>query len=136
MPSHIAILALVPLAAMGACLATPTTEIASGQRLFADNCAACHGADAKGGGAAAEALDEAPPDLTRLATRNGGTFPATAVMAAVWGDDPASHRATMPEFATFFDDDPLVRYDGGDGIESPTPVGLVQLAEYLKTLQE
>ena len=30
----------------------------------------------------------------------------------------------------------MVPYDGGDGIASPTPVRLVQIAEYLKTLQD
>jgi hypothetical protein len=29
----------------------------------------------------------------------------------------------------------LVPYDGGDGIPTPTPVRLVALAEYLRTLQ-
>ena len=29
----------------------------------------------------------------------------------------------------------MVLYDGGDGIATPTPVRLVNVAEYLKTLQ-
>ena len=33
-------------------------------------------------------------------------------------------------------DGQLVGYDGGDGIASPTPVRLVQVAEYLKSIQE
>jgi hypothetical protein len=41
----------------------------------------------------------------------------------------------MPSFAPLLDGQ-LVGYDGGDGIESPTPVRLVQVAEYLKSIQE
>ena len=58
----------VPLLAMvvlGACTAEPP-EV-SGKMLFAQNCAGCHGADARGG--------DTGPDLTGLALRNGGVFP-------------------------------------------------------------
>ena len=41
----------------------------------------------------------------------------------------------MPEFASLLDGQ-LVPFDGGDGIETPTPLRLVQLAEYVKGLQE
>ncbi|MBL9058194.1 MAG: cytochrome c, partial [Rhodobacteraceae bacterium] len=43
-------------------------------------------------------------------------------------------RGVMPDFAPMMTGD-LVPYDGGDGIETPTPERLVALAEYLKTLQ-
>ena len=45
-----------------------------------------------------------------------------------------AHRA-MPSFAPLLEG-ALVPYDGGDGIETPTPERLVALAEYLKRLQE
>ena len=41
----------------------------------------------------------------------------------------------MPEFGPLLQGD-LVPYDGGDGIATPTPVRLVQIAEHLKTLQK
>jgi len=40
----------------------------------------------------------------------------------------------MPAFADLVDGD-LVPFDGGDGIMTPTPVRLVQLAEYLRSIQ-
>ena len=101
---------------------------------YADYCAACHGATGKGDGIAAAGLSKKPADLTRLAARNGGAFPTTRVMAQIWGYAKAKGRGVMPDFAPMMTGD-LVPYDGGDGIETPTPVRLVALAEYLKTLQ-
>jgi len=53
--------------------------------LFVKYCAACHGADGKGGGAAAPALAKPPPDLTRLARDAGGEFPSARVIRAIDG---------------------------------------------------
>ena len=102
---------------------------------YADYCAACHGATGKGDGIAAEGLTKKPADLTQLAARNGGKFPTTRVMAQIWGYAKAKGRGVMPDFAPMMTGD-LVPYDGGDGIETPTPERLVALAEYLKTLQK
>lgn len=101
---------------------------------YADYCAACHGPAGKGDGVAAEGLTKKPADLTQLAARNGGTFPTTRVMAQIWGYAKAKGRGVMPDFAPMMAGE-LVPYDGGDGIDTPTPVRLVALAEYLKTLQ-
>jgi hypothetical protein len=63
-------------------------------------------------------------------------FPGTAVMAKIWGYTGGQHGgAVMPAFGTLLEGD-LVPYDGGDGIATPTPVRLVQLAEHLRRLQE
>lgn len=45
-----------------------------GPDLFRTYCAACHGADARGGGPAASSLTAKVPDLTRIAQRRDGTF--------------------------------------------------------------
>jgi mono/diheme cytochrome c family protein len=104
-------------------------------RDFAENCAACHGAGGRGDGAAGAGLSPKPADLTGLAARNGGVFPTTRVMAYIWrGEGAAAHRA-MPNFAGLMEG-ALVPYDGGDGIETPTPERLVALAESLKGVQE
>jgi len=50
-----------------------------GQRLYLAYCAACHGKEGKGNGPAAAALRARPTDLTTLAARNGGEFPALEV---------------------------------------------------------
>ncbi len=108
----------------------------SGAEDFGDFCASCHGMSGKGDGDAAALLDRKPADLTTISARNGGVFPGTQVMAKIWGyTGGRDGSSTMPEFGPLLQGE-LVPYDGGDGIQTPTPVRLVQLAEYLKTLQQ
>ena len=57
----------------------------AGQDLFSFYCATCHGGDAKGHGPVASALNTPPPDLTRLARRNGGSFPRARVVQFIAG---------------------------------------------------
>ena len=102
---------------------------------FSENCAACHGATGRGDGALAADLPRRPADLTGLSRRNGGAFPTTRVMAQIWGYAGQKGAGVMPNFAAMLEGE-MVLYDGGDGIDSPTPIRLVELAEYLKTLQE
>ncbi|MFO7287122.1 MAG: cytochrome c [Gammaproteobacteria bacterium] len=57
----------------------------SGAELFDRFCAACHGSSGRGDGPVAPTLNVAVPDLTRLAERNDGTFPAQDVRAVIDG---------------------------------------------------
>ncbi|MFN3577939.1 MAG: c-type cytochrome [Tabrizicola sp.] len=124
------------VAALGLAACVEKERVPTGAEDFATYCAACHGAGGKGDGPAAERLDRRPADLTRIAARNGGVFPGTRVMAKIWGYTGGRNGASpMPQFGPLLQGD-LVPYDGGDGIATPTPVRLVQIAEYLKTLQE
>ncbi|MGL4237925.1 c-type cytochrome [Tabrizicola sp.] len=131
------LLFLLSVLMLGACV---EREAPTGREDFATFCAACHGASGRGDGPAAAGLDRKPADLTGLSARNGGVFPGTAVMAKIWGYTGVSPGdrdggSPMPEFGPLLQGE-LVPYDGGDGISTPTPVRLVQIAEYLKTLQE
>jgi len=60
----------------------------SGSYTYRTYCATCHGLEGKGDGPLAESLRFRPPDLTLLASRNGGTFPTTKVIRIVDGRDP------------------------------------------------
>lgn len=101
---------------------------------YAVYCAACHGPGGKGDGGVADDLAKKPADLTRLSARNGGAFPTTRVMAQIWGYAGAKGRGVMPDFGPIMGG-VTVLYDGGDGIDTPTPARLVGLAEFLKSLQ-
>ena len=56
-----------------------------GGQAFATHCASCHGADARGSGPVAAALNIRPADLTRIAARRGGDFPADDLAAWIDG---------------------------------------------------
>ncbi|HKW80393.1 MAG TPA: copper homeostasis membrane protein CopD, partial [Casimicrobiaceae bacterium] len=75
-----------------------TAAIVDGQRLFAQNCAACHGAGAAGDGPAAAALPTRPPNLVEHASlhRPGDLY---------WWI--AHGRAGMPAFASALSDDEI-----------------------------
>lgn len=107
----------------------------TGAEDFAAYCSGCHGTGAKGDGPMAAGLAHKPADLTGLSRRNGGEFPKLRVMAKIWGyTGGRDGEAVMPNFGPLLDS-PLVPYDAGDGIESPTPLRLVQLAEYVQRVQ-
>ena len=128
------ILALLALPVLGACVDTKDSSD-TGAEDYAAYCSACHGATGKGDGEAAKDLSRKPADLTTLSRRNKGAFPTTKVMAQIWGYAGAKGRGVMPDFGPLLQGE-MVPYDGGDGIETPTPIRLVQLAEYLKVLQQ
>ena len=72
--------------------------------MFNAYCASCHGADAKGDGPAAPALKMPTTNLTTLAAKNGGTFPASHVAAVIQGDGmtPAHGSKDMPIWGPIF----------------------------------
>lgn len=134
-------LAGLTLVALTACQTEPAAKeaVPSGAEDFAMLCAPCHGASGTGNGEMAAGLSQKPADLTGLAARNGGVFPTGPVMAQIWGyaegakGDVAGR--VMPDFGALLDGD-TVLFDAGDGISTPTPSRLVELALYLKTLQK
>jgi mono/diheme cytochrome c family protein len=66
--------------------AAEKNEPISGKQLYVSYCAMCHGTDAKGGGPFSPQLRAWPPDLTQLAKKNNGTYPAMHVSEMVDGE--------------------------------------------------
>lgn len=68
------------------------------------HCQACHGAAGRGDGPLAADLKRPPPDLSLLASRAGGAFPAAEVRSKIDGRDPvASHGPSeMPVWGLTF----------------------------------
>ena len=67
--------------------ATPaTSDSISGKELYTSYCAMCHGNDAKGGGPFSPQLKTWPPDLTQLARKNHGIYPAMRVSEMIDGE--------------------------------------------------
>ena len=65
----------------------PLIHSVKGPDLFRAYCASCHGLSGKGDGPAAPALKAKVPDLTLIAKKNGGQFPAAAVRRMIDGYD-------------------------------------------------
>jgi mono/diheme cytochrome c family protein len=127
--------AAILIFALSACMPQGhATEGATAADDYAAYCSGCHGAGGKGDGEMAGDLGKAPADLTQLSRRNKGAFPTTRVMAQIWGYSGAKARGIMPDFGPLLEGETMP-YDGGDGIETPTPARLVALAEYLKSIQ-
>ena len=74
------------------------TSPASGQEMYANYCASCHGAKATGNGPAAPALKTPPPNLTLLSQKNGGVFPTAHIQAVLQMGvaSPAHGSSEMP----------------------------------------
>ena len=125
---YLAILAVLGLAA---CVEEPI----DGRTAYLENCASCHGVDAKGDGPMARGLTTAPPDLTMIAARNGGVFPTDQVMSTIDGLDRGEHfSAAMPEFGAGDMGATVIVEE--DGLGTPVPMQLLLLAEYLESIQQ
>lgn len=85
---------------------TPGTSSGSpsGAELYNKQCAVCHGTDLKGAGPF-PAPYRTPPDLTTLARRHGGKFPAAYVSKVLKNGVrlPAHGPAEMPVWGTDFE---------------------------------
>ena len=86
---------ILATATAGFVLATSAVHAAepkSGAELYANHCAACHGAEGEGGGPVAAVMQVTVPNLRTLRMRNRGVFPADAIAAYVDGREiKASH---------------------------------------------
>lgn len=105
-----------------------------GARIYATNCAGCHGAKGRGDGALATDLPVAPPDLTGLTLANGGVFPAERVMETIHGYPGKFHRGSMPEFAAELSG-PVVEWRAPSGEVIMTPKGLLDVVAHIEGLQ-
>ncbi|SFD84881.1 Cytochrome C oxidase, cbb3-type, subunit III [Roseivivax sediminis] len=88
------------LLALLACTDPAMPDRTDGAAFFAENCVSCHGPGGRGDGPLANLVSEAPPDLTTLSPRNGGTFPAAQALSFIYGGPYSDgHLARiMPEF--------------------------------------
>ncbi len=106
------------------------TSPASGKDMYMNQCAACHGADAKGNGPAAPAMKTPPTDLTMLAKNNHGKFPANHVYSSIVGDlnVPAHGSADMPMWGNVY-------RSMSKGSAAEVQQRISNLTEYIKSLQ-
>lgn len=84
--------------------APPAASSPSGEQLYFNHCASCHGPGAEGDGPVAAVMRVNVPNLRNLAVRNGGRFPAEAVRAYVDGRtlNAAHGERLMPVWGDVF----------------------------------
>jgi mono/diheme cytochrome c family protein len=107
------------------------TSAASGVEMFKTYCAVCHGAEGKGNGPAADALKVPPTDLTALAQKNGGKYPALKVAAIIRGEEVlAAHGSKeMPIWGHLF-------WNMSGGHEAEVQQRVANLSKYIESLQK
>ena len=101
-------------------------ESYSGSADYQVFCASCHGASAKGDGTLAGSLRKRPADLTQLAKKHDGVYPADAVFTAIEG---GHEKNDMPAWAAV-----LERSQESLGPEAAR-ARIRSLVNYLETLQ-
>jgi mono/diheme cytochrome c family protein len=106
------------------------TSPASGQEMFINYCAVCHGKDGKGGGPAADALKVAPANLSVLSQKNGGKFPTNHVGSILRGDASlAAHGSQeMPVWGPIF-------WKMSQGNAGEVQQRIANLSKYIESLQ-
>lgn len=105
----------------------------SGGELYDRFCAACHGGEGRGDGPVGRRLNVAVPDLTRIAVRNDGRFPAGDVAATIDGRSLVVAHGTraMPVWGYEF----WVE-EGGDVTAEADATELVErLVDYVRSIQ-
>ncbi len=104
-----------------------------GKQLYFRFCAACHGELADGNGPVAAYFKIAPPDLTRLAKRRGGTYPADEVRKTIDGRVDASVHGSrqMPVWGYEF----YFADSGNPDKQTQVEELIDRLVEYLRTVQ-
>jgi mono/diheme cytochrome c family protein len=109
---------------------TPRRAGPSGAALFKTYCASCHGTTGRGDGPVAKRLARKPPDLTRLAQRNGGNFDADQLRRVIDGRQPVKGhgRGEMPVWGDAF--------QGSDESSAEAVRARIEaLVEYLRSIQ-
>ena len=102
----------------------------SGKEMFKSYCAVCHGTDGKGAGPAASAMKTPPADLTTLAQKNGGKYPAAHVAAVLRGQArTVSHGSQeMPVWGPLFS-------SISQGHDARVQQRVTNLVKYIESLQ-
>jgi mono/diheme cytochrome c family protein len=107
------------------------TSPASGVEMYKTYCAVCHGTDGTGNGPAASALKVPPTDLTLLAQKNGGKYPAMKVVTTIRGEEalPAHGSKDMPIWGKLF-------WSMSGGHESEVQQRVSNLNTYIESMQK
>jgi len=125
-----ALLLLVLLLCGARAGAEEATAGVSGQELYRQYCASCHGLDGKGHGDVAPALKALPPDLTLLLDKDG-KFAADRVRTSIDGTQASAAHGSreMPVWGKVF------AHHGARRGEGAAATSVYALVEYVRSIQ-
>ncbi|ETX28858.1 c-type cytochrome [Roseivivax isoporae] len=130
-------LALTALLAAAPLRAAPDDDPSpeAGHEVYSVFCQSCHGTGGRGDGDFADLLSRPPADLTRVAARNGGTFPALEVMRRIDGRaDVPGHGVIMPVFGPLFElEVAITRTESGQPVV--TSRSIADLTAWIESIQ-
>lgn len=119
-------------------LATAEEQKDPGRREYRNSCASCHGAEGKGDGPLRASLQKPPSDLTLLAQRNGGVFPAQRVQQVIDGRSEVKPHGSreMPIWGERFTNQGNSEYfDVAFNADAYVAARIVLLTDYLNRIQ-
>ena len=105
----------------------------SGEEIFGQFCASCHGESARGDGPVARGLTKAVPDLTQI-SRRYGKFPADRIRDTIDGRNLIAEHGSrvMPVWGYEF----WVEAGRDVGAQREMHTVIDRLVEYLRSLQQ
>jgi mono/diheme cytochrome c family protein len=126
------VIAATAVGAAGAAEQAQGAQAFEGKQKYDIYCATCHGAAGKGDGVLASSLRKRPADLTQLARKNQGKFPAEAIVTFIDGRtrDEAHTKSDMPVWGEVFSKSQDSA--GPDDVKSR----IEALVKYLETIQD
>lgn len=110
--------------------AADAQTLGAGRALYLEHCAACHGADAKGGGPVAASLKGPVADLTRLPQKDGA-FDEARIRTSIDGTQAVTAHGTreMPVWGK------VLAKSGAKRGEGWAQADIWTLIQYLKSIQ-
>ena len=107
------------------------------KQVYVRYCGACHGPDAKGDGVAGAFMKPRPPDLTVLASQNGGAFPLERIVKAIDGRDvPRAHGSpAMPVWGHILSEQFGGVDEQGPSVERRVQGRILLITAYLRAIQ-
>ncbi|HTS09839.1 MAG TPA: c-type cytochrome [Candidatus Eisenbacteria bacterium] len=107
----------------------PYSNPQSGEQMYKDYCAACHGPTGKGDGPVAAFLKTWPPDLTTMSQRNKGKYPEVKVKETLlFGASSHAHGTSdMPVWGPLF--------QTTDQSQKEANARVSRLTQYLESIQ-
>lgn len=129
----------VVMSLLTACASEPPTRrelsAMSGLEMYESLCSSCHGVGGRGDGPVAPLVKIGVPDLTRIAQREGGEFPAADVHRTIDGrfEHPAHGPRDMPVWGWQFYNSTT---DNDARERAKVDAMIDRLVEYLRSIQK